>query len=70
MWYEIFKFELKYRAKRPETYVFFVFLFLFSTVGVDFIFQGVEIGLMKKNSPLIIAKTMGAITGASRIVTQ
>lgn len=70
MWYEIFKFELKYRAKRPETYVFFVFLFLFSTVGVDFIFQGVEIGLMKKNSPLIIAKTMGAITGIFMIMAS
>ena len=46
MWYEIFKFELKYRVKRPETYVFFAFLFLFSIVGVDFIFQGVEIGLI------------------------
>ncbi|WP_428740335.1 M1 family aminopeptidase [Tenacibaculum sp.] len=70
MWYEIFKFELKYRAKRPETYVFFVFLFLFSIVGVDFVFQGVEIGLMKKNSPLIIAKTMGAITGIFMIMAS
>ncbi|XRE44762.1 putative membrane protein [Tenacibaculum discolor] len=70
MWYEIFKFELKYRAKRPETYVFFVFLFLFSIVGVDFVFQGVEIGMMKKNSPLIIAKTMGAITGIFMIMAS
>ncbi|AZJ37051.1 M1 family aminopeptidase [Tenacibaculum singaporense] len=70
MWYEIFKFELKYRAKRPETYVFFVFLFLFSIVGVDFVFQGVEIGLMKKNSPLIVAKTMGAITGIFMIMAS
>ncbi|MGB0890777.1 MAG: M1 family aminopeptidase [Flavobacteriaceae bacterium] len=70
MWYEIFKFELKYRVKRPETYVFFVFLFLFSIVGVDFIFQGVELGLMKKNAPLVIAKTMGALTGVFMILAS
>ena len=70
MWYEIFKFELKYRLKRPETYVFFGFLFLFSMVGVDFIFQGVELGLMKKNAPLVIAKTMGAITGIFMIMVS
>ncbi len=63
MWYEIFKFELAYRMRRAETYVFFLFLLLFSIVGVDFIFQGAELGLMKKNAPVIIAKTMGALTG-------
>lgn len=70
MWYEIFKFELQYRIKRPDTYVFFLFLFLFSIVGVDFIFQGSEMGLMKKNSPLIIAKTMGAISGIFMILVS
>ena len=70
MWYELFKFELAYRIRRPETYVFFGFLFLFSIVGVDFIFQGVEIGLMKKNAPLVIAKTMGAITGLCMIMVS
>ncbi|WP_109301005.1 M1 family aminopeptidase [Aquimarina sp. AU474] len=70
MWYEIFKFELKYRVNRPETYVFFGFLFLFSIIGIDFIFQGVELGLMKKNAPLVIAKTMAAITGIFMIMTS
>ncbi|MFT6217215.1 MAG: hypothetical protein ACJAS3_003635, partial [Roseivirga sp.] len=70
MWYEIFKFELKYRVKRPETYVFFVFLFLFSIVGTDFIFQGVELGLVKRNAPLVIAKSMGAITGIFMIIAS
>ncbi|MFK7811946.1 MAG: M1 family aminopeptidase [Maribacter sp.] len=63
MWYEIFKFELKYRLKRADTYVFFIFLFLFSIVGVDFIFEGVELGQIKRNAPVVIAKTMGVITG-------
>lgn len=70
MWYDIFKFELQYRIKRPDTYVFFLFLFLFSIVGVDFIFQGSEMGLMKKNSPQVIAKTMGAITGIFMILAS
>ena len=55
--------------KRSETYMFFGFLLLFSVVGVDFIFQGVEMGLMK-NAPLIIAKTMGTITGISMILVS
>ncbi|WP_418638710.1 M1 family aminopeptidase [Winogradskyella sp.] len=70
MWYTIFKFELQYRSKRADTYVFFLFLFLFSIVGVDFIFQGSEMGLMKKNSPIVIAKTMGAITGLFMILAS
>ncbi|MFL1895275.1 M1 family aminopeptidase [Aquimarina sp. 2-A2] len=70
MWYNIFKFELQYRIKRPDTYVFFLFLFLFSIVGVDFIFQGAEMGFMKKNSPIVIMKTMGAITGIFMILAS
>ncbi|MFY0630928.1 MAG: peptidase M1 [Flavobacteriaceae bacterium] len=70
MWYDIFKFEIQYRIKRPDTYVFFLFLFLFSIVGVDFIFQGTDLGLMKRNSPIVIAKTMGAITGIFMILAS
>ncbi len=70
MWYHIFKFEIQYRIKRPDTYVFFLFLFLFSIVGVDFVFQGSELGLLKKNSPFVIAKTMGAITGIFMILAS
>jgi len=67
MLYEFFIFELKYRLKRPETYLFFLLLFLFSVVGIEFIFQGIDLGLVKKNSPLVIAKAMGAITGLSMV---
>ncbi len=70
MWYSIFKFELQYRIKRPDTYVFFIFLFLFSIVGVDFIFQGTTLGGVQLNSPLVIAKTMGAITGIFMILAS
>ena len=70
MWYNIFKFEIQYRIKRFDTYVFFLFLFLFSIFGVDYIFQGSDMGLMKKNSPVVIAKTMGAITGIFMILAS
>lgn len=70
MLYEFFIFEIKYRLKRPETYFFFLLLFLFSAVGVEFVFQGIDLGLVKKNSPLVIAKTMGAITGLSMIIAS
>lgn len=70
MWYHIFKLEIQYRIKRPDTYVFFLFLFLFSIVGVDFVFQGADLGLMKRNSPIVIAKTMGAITGIFMILAS
>ncbi|MFT4847539.1 MAG: ABC-2 type transport system permease protein [Sediminicola sp.] len=70
MWYEIFKFELKYRVKRADTYIFFVFLLLFSIVAVDFIYQGMDFGLVKKNSPLVISKAMGATTGIFMILAS
>lgn len=70
MWYNLFVFELKYRLHRPETYLFFLFLLLFSIVGVDFVFQGVDLGLVKKNAPLVLAKTMAAITGLSMIIVS
>ncbi|MGB5927078.1 MAG: hypothetical protein WBH03_02835 [Cyclobacteriaceae bacterium] len=47
-----------------------MFLFLFSLVGVEFVFQGIDLGLVTKNSPLVIAKAMGAITGLSLIIAS
>lgn len=70
MLYEFFIFEIKYRLQRPETYFFFLLLFLFSLVGVEFVFQGIDLGLVKKNSPLVIAKSMGAITGLSMVIAS
>ncbi|WP_192085407.1 hypothetical protein [Algoriphagus sp. Y33] len=70
MWYHLFTFEIKYRLKRPETYFFFLFLFFFSIIGVEFVFQGIDLGLVKKNSPLVIAKSMAAIAGLSMIIAS
>jgi len=70
MLYEIFKFELQYRARRIDTYLYFIFLFLFSIVAVDFIYSGVDTGLVKKNAPIIIAKTMGALSGLTMMIAS
>jgi len=61
MWYEIFKFEIQYRAKRLETYLYFIILFLFSIVAVDFILQG-SFSTAKTNAPHVIAKTMAIVS--------
>ncbi|CAL2101422.1 Peptidase M1 [Tenacibaculum sp. 190130A14a] len=70
MWYEVFKFELEYRLKRPDTYIFFIFLWVFSTIGIDFVFSGVDLGQVKKNAPILIAKTMGVICGISMFISS
>lgn len=70
MWYNIFKFEIQYRIKRPETYIFFVFVFLFSLAGVDFVFQGIDLGSVKTKAPIVIAKAMAAVTAILMMVTS
>ena len=47
-----------------------LFSLLFSVVGVDFIFQGVEMGLMKKMHLSGLRKPCGAITGISMILVS
>ncbi|WP_166437045.1 ABC transporter permease/M1 family aminopeptidase [Niastella caeni] len=58
MLFEIFKFEINYRIRQYNTYLYFIILFLFSIVAVDFIFEG-QLGPLKRNAPIIIARTMG-----------
>ena len=70
MLYEIFKFEILYRVKRAETYIFFIFLFLFSLVGVYFMYGGEDLGPIKRNAPFIIAKTMSLISGMSLMIAS
>lgn len=70
MWYDIFKFEIQYRIKRPETYIFFIFIFFFSLAGVDFVFQGIDMGSVKTNAPIVIAKAMAAVTAILMMVTS
>ncbi len=63
MWYEIFKFEIKYRAKRVETYLYFVLLFLSALGAFDGIMQGQDIGMDKENAPYVVAKIMAIMSG-------
>ncbi len=69
MWYEIFKFELKYRAKRADTYLYFALLFGYALIAVDFIFTE-NLDPVKRNAPFIIAKTMGIIAALFTMVTS
>ena len=70
MWYEIFKFEIKYRIKRPETYIFFSILFLFSIVAFNFLSQGQNFGGIKENAPYLISRTMAVVTGLFMIISS
>ena len=55
MW-EIFKFELQYRAKRPATYIYFgiMFLMAFLAITTDVIQVGGSAGQVKENAPTTI----------------
>jgi len=69
MWYEIFKFELKYRAKRADTYIYFALLFCYALIAVDFIFNE-NLNPIKRNAPYIIAKVMGIIAALFTMLTS
>ncbi len=69
MLYEIFKFELKYRTKRPDTYIYFIILFLYSIIAVDVLFEG-ELGPLKRNAPIVIARSMGIISALFMMVSS
>ncbi|MFK7934216.1 MAG: ABC transporter permease, partial [Saprospiraceae bacterium] len=56
MW-EIFKFELQYRSKRPATYLYFFIMFLlaFCAITTDVVQVGGSSGQVKVNAPTTIA---------------
>ncbi|GJM35536.1 MAG: hypothetical protein DHS20C18_45370 [Saprospiraceae bacterium] len=70
MWYEIFKFEIQYRARRTDTYLFFAVMLLCSLIAFNFIFEGQNLGLVKENSPYVIAKIMAVVSGFFMIITS
>lgn len=70
MWYEIFKFEIHYRARRFETYLFFMVVFLFSIIAFNFIMQGHDLGLIKENAPYVTAKIMAIVCGIFMLITS
>lgn len=69
MLFEIFQFELKYRAKRPDTYLYFALLTLCSSFAVDFIFEG-ALGPVKENAPYIIGICMSILSAFFMMITS
>lgn len=57
MFFEIFKFELKYRSKRPATYIYFGILFLMSFLAMttDIVRVGGANAMVKENAPAVLA---------------
>ena len=57
MFFEILKFELKYRSKRPATYIYFGILFLmgFLAMTTDIVQAGGSNAMVKENAPAVIA---------------
>ncbi len=72
MWYQIFKFELEYRKKRPATYIYFGILLIMAavTMSTDVIQIGGASGLVKENSPATVATMMGILTAAMAMITS
>jgi ABC-type transport system involved in multi-copper enzyme maturation permease subunit len=70
MWFEILKFEIQYRTRRLETYVFFAVVFFFSIISFNFIYEGYNLGLIKENAPVVIARIMAITTGIFMIITS
>ena len=56
MFFEIFKFELRYRWKRPATYIYFAILALLSffAVTTDSVQIGRTSGQVMENAPVVI----------------
>ena len=67
MLFEIFRFEINYRIRQYNTYLYFIILFLSSIVAVDFIFEG-QPDSLKRNAPMIIARTMGIMAALTMMI--
>lgn len=72
MFFEIFKFELKYRWKRPATYIYFAILFLlcFLAVTTDVVTIGGGVGQVKQNAPTVIARMMLIMSAFFMMITS
>jgi len=72
MWVEILKFELKYRAARPATYIYFFIMFLLSflAISTDVVRIGGGAGLVKENAPATIATMMVIVSAFFMMITS
>ncbi len=64
MFFEVLKFELRYRLNRPATYIYFgIFLLLsFLAVSWDGINVGGDIGKIKQNSSIVLFNIAGVLS--------
>ncbi len=69
MWIEIFKFELRYRSNRLDTYLYFFIIFIFSMIAIDFIYEG-SLDEVKVNAPYVIAFAMSIVTTIFSMITS
>jgi ABC-2 type transport system permease protein len=69
---EIIKFEIRYRSKRPATYIYFLILFLmcFLAVTTDTVGIGGGVGQVKENAPITIATMMMIMSVFSCLITS
>ncbi len=72
MWLQILKFELRYRSKRPATYIYFGILFFlaFMAISTDVVTIGGGTGLVKENAPLTIANMMVILSAFMMMITS
>lgn len=66
---EIFRFEIVYRLRRTDTYLYFMAMFLFALVGVDFLFEG-KLSPVMENAPYVIAYTMAVLSAILMMITS
>ncbi|MEM6321092.1 MAG: M1 family aminopeptidase [Bacteroidota bacterium] len=67
--YEITKFELIYRSKRWDTYLYFLLLFFYGLIAVDFLFP-THLNTAKANAPYILALTMAIVSALFTMITS
>lgn len=72
MFTEFLKFELKYRLKRPATYIYFFIFFLLSFLAVttDFVTIGGATGNVFRNSPYVITLFVSILSVFGIFVTS
>lgn len=72
MWYQIFKFELQYRKKRPATYIYFGIFFLMAlfAMSTDIVQIGGGAGLVKENAPATVARMMVMLSAIMMVITS
>ncbi|HPE18815.1 MAG TPA: M1 family aminopeptidase [Tenuifilaceae bacterium] len=70
MFWDVFLFELRYRVKRPATYLYFliIFLLVFGAIASNNVTIGEQAGNLLRNSPAAIFRITAIMTAAGMII--